>query len=650
MSPAPAPAGSSPVTVRAVAIGLFLVVGINLVMLYNDYYLRNTPLILNHLPTAGTAVILALVLVANVALRGRRVLSQGEVLLIWSMVALGGGVGSTGFWRGVAGFMASPAYYATPSNEYATYLVAHLPDWMVVSKDPDSKVLRWYFEGLPRGQSIPWGAWIVPILGWGAFGLSMYAFMFAATSLFYRQWAERERLTFPIVQLPVELTRPAEPGHRVNAFFRSRLVWCGAAVPILVYGNNGLRSYVPGLPQIPLDWGTWGWFPDRPWSEFNLGWAHTYFAIVGLSFLLTAEMSFSLWFFYVAYHLSFVGIAAIGASGGYFANWNVNSIVFQSAGGIFATTAFLIWIARKSLRDPSRYLLPRTLTLGLLAAGMAGVTGWVCAAGGQWWAAILGSSLFLSVIIVLTRLVVEGGMLLIGVEAIAYEFLCGLFPAAWLRGPTLASYVSLRGGLMSDLRELVMPYLMNGVRACEAAGMKARPVLGVFALTILVAFAAAGYGRIATGYKYGAMQGDVSYNLGWQSGLYVHVTKFLKSPPAYEWVTLGAFKVLPVSVAHTLTGAVVAGGMLALRSAVSWWPLAPWGYLVAGGWPMEMIWFSVLLGWIAKSTVMTFGGAVVYRRWLPFFLGLVLGQALIATFWTVVSLFTGAPGIYMLPD
>src|SRR6185436_11585591 len=123
-----------------------------------------------------------------------------------------------------------------------------------------------------------------------------YAVMFAFTALLYRQWADRERLTFPIVLLPLELSRDPRPGRRINEFLTNPVMWCGAAVPILVYGWEGLRSYLPVPP--PLHWGTWNWFPDRPWKEFNLGMAHVYFAIVGLTFLLTTEVAFSLWFFY----------------------------------------------------------------------------------------------------------------------------------------------------------------------------------------------------------------------------------------------------------------------------------------------------------------------------------------------------------------
>ncbi len=658
----PPSADPSPVTPRAVAIGMFLGVAVNLVMLYNDYYLHNTLLVLNHFPTVSMAVLLAMVCL-NVALRpSGQAFSPGEMALVWCLVSIAGGIGSTGFARCIIGFIASPAYFATGSNEYVEHLVRHIPAWAVVSKDPDDPVLRWYFEGLPRNASLPWGRWLVPLAAWTAFFTASYAVMFAFTALLYRQWAVRERLTFPIVFVPLEVAREPRPGRRFNDFLTAPVMWAGAAVPIVVFAWNGARTYLPNLPEVPLHWGTWGWFPDRPWREFNLGMAHVYFAIVGLTFLLTTEVAFSLWFFYLAYRLSFVWIAWLGAGGEtYWSAWNQRVAVTQSAGGIFVIAAFLLWNARDTLRgwwsravrgrdDPAEDLLPPRLTVALLGLGFVGLVGFVALHGAQVWAAVLGMTLFVAVILFLARLVAEAGVLLVGVEAIGYEFLHNVFPAKWLSAGTLTTYVQLRGGHMADLRELLMPYLMNGLRLCAATGRHARKVLAVFALMTAVSLVAACVGRITTAYKYGATLGDASYNFGWQAGLYPDVVKRLKTPPVFPWIRLGDADVAPVGLAHVATGAVATAGMLVMRAYYLWWPLNPIGYLMCGSWPITEIWFSVFLGWAAKSGIMTFGGAIAYRRVLPWFLGLALGQAIIATFWTLMSLVTGQPGVHMMPQ
>ncbi len=651
-------------TARAIAIGMFLAVAINLYMLYIDYFLKNTLLIFNHLPTVGTAVLLLLAgLGALMRKTGRgKPFSQGEMLLIWIMIGVAGGIGSTGWGRAVIGFAASPAYMTTASNDYVTYLLANIPDWMVVSKDPDSNAVRWYFEGLPRDKAIPWGEWLVPMAAWSFLGICLFALMFAFTSMFYRQWAYRERLTFPIIYLPLALTQEPGKGKLINDFLRNPLVWIGAAIPMVIFGINGIRNFFPGIPEITNSWATWGFFPDRPWDQFHMSYASIYFSIIGLTFLLTTEVSLSIWFFFFLYRLSFVYVAWRGAAGGGFlGNWAVNLQVFEAAGATFTMAFFLFWTARHWLRDWLKRamagkddreadLLPARLTLVLLLAGLGGSFGWVMFAGAAWWEALLGMGLFICVILVLTRLVVEAGLLLIGTEAIAYEFVTGLVPPSWVSGGAIGAFVELRGALMSDLREILMPYLMNGVRACANFMSQSRKMLGILALTALVALGSAIYGRITTGYKYGATHGDYWYNGGWQRSLYPHAVSYQKSPPTYQMIRAGEAPLFPVPVAHTLIGAGLTGLMLFMRSRFFWWPLNPLGFIVCGSWAVEVIWFSVFLGWIAKSAVMKFGGATAYRRLPPFFLGLVLGEALIASFWTIISLFTGLPGIPgMLP-
>ncbi len=654
------------VTARAVGLGLVLTIALNLVMNYSDFYLNNTLLMGNHFPIAGMAVLLGMVVVANPALArrsGAGPFTPGELLLVWSMIGVAGGIGSSGLMRYLPGWVAGPAYYASNTNGYGAHLLAFLPSWMVVSRDPEDPALRWFFEGLPRGHRIPWGEWLRPLGCWFVFALLLSGVMFAFCSLFYRHWVDRERLIFPVVSLPLAMAAAPPRGRLLNDFLRDPVVWAGAAVPILIHGWNGLGGWLPGLPAVPLAWDTWGWFPDRPWDAFNLEDAIIYFSVVGLTFLLTIEVSFSFWFCFVAYRFTFVYIAWLGAGDTGFlgGDWKRNVTVFQAAGGVLAITGFLAWSARKTLRawwgrarrgldDPWLDPVPARWALVLLAGGVAGMAGWMIAAGCAWWAALAAVLLFPCVLLVLTRLVAEAGLLFVISDVAAYDVVSGIAPPAALSGGTLASLTMQKGVMMHTLREIQLPYLMNGVRAGDAAGVPPRRLLAVLALTAAVAMGVSAYGRITTCYKYGAAGGDDFANLQMQESYFGNLVRFRKSPPPMEWITAGTLKLVPVSVAHVVIGALVAGATLALRAAYLGFPLTPYGFLLCGTWGMAAVWFSIFLGWLAKACVMTFGGAAAYRRALPFFLGLVLGESAIATVWILVSFATGHPGIRVLPQ
>ena len=47
---------------------------------------------------------------------------------------------------------------------------------------------------------------------------------------------------------------------------------------------------------------------------------------------------------------------------------------------------------------------------------------------------------------------------------------------------------------------------------------------------------------------------------------------------------------------------------------------------------LTWVWFPMLLGWAAKGTILRFGGMKQFRAWIPFFLGLILGDIVIGVF------------------
>jgi len=61
---------------------------------------------------------------------------------------------------------------------------------------------------------------------------------------------------------------------------------------------------------------------------------------------------------------------------------------------------------------------------------------------------------------------------------------------------------------------------------------------------------------------------------------------------------------------------------------------------------LTWVWFPMLLGWAAKGTILRFGGMKQFRAWIPFFLGLILGDIVIGVLWSLVGALLGID-IYM---
>jgi hypothetical protein len=376
---------------------------------------------------------------------------------------------------------------------------------------------------------------------------------------------------------------------------------------------------------------------------------------------LTTEISFSIWFFYVLWQGSWVFIAWLGAAAtGYWGNWSTRVTVFDNAGALAAIAVFLCWTARGFLKewwrrvvagrtDPEQDPIPPRLTLLLLAGGALGMAGWIMLSGCQWWVAAIMVVYFIVIVLVLTRIIAEAGIIFVHSSMLNFDLVTGLFPAGWLNGFSLNALMMNRA-MLTDLREIFMPYVMNGLKAAEAVRMHLSQVLAVFALAAVVSLGTSAYSHIATGYKYGALNMDLWATV-WSVNWYMPATaNFQKNPPEYEMTGPGELKVIPANLAHLLTGGGLAVALLILRSRFLWWPLHPFGLVMCTTWCLMNLWFSFFLGWLAKAGVMTFGGATMFRRLLPFFLGLALGESVMAALWSLVGLLTGQPGIAILPQ
>jgi hypothetical protein len=69
-------------------------------------------------------------------------------------------------------------------------------------------------------------------------------------------------------------------------------------------------------------------------------------------------------------------------------------------------------------------------------------------------------------------------------------------------------------------------------------------------------------------------------------------------------------------------------------------PFHPLGYILATAYSDHTtIFFPMLVAWACKSLVLKAGGLPLYRRFIPFFLGLVIGQYAIAgILWPLLTL------------
>ena len=119
------------------------------------------------------------------------------------------------------------------------------------------------------------------------------------------------------------------------------------ALPVVLHLINGLHAHFPKVPEIPLIYNIYTVFTEKPWH--TLGWWPAmrfviYFSVIGIASLLTLEVSFSLWFFYLFFKLQYIIMNAIGLSIG---PWI--SCSRQVMGGYLVFVPAVFWIGREHI-------------------------------------------------------------------------------------------------------------------------------------------------------------------------------------------------------------------------------------------------------------------------------------------------------------
>lgn len=584
-------------------------------------------------------------------------------MTIWAMLIVTAGMPDASIARYLFPTMLGVTYFATPENEWKELFHQYIPDWMIVR---DQHAVNSFYEGISPGDPIPWAAWVKPLSFWLPFFLMLWAIMICLSAILRKQWAERERLGFPLVQLPVEMAQHAEDNKLLNAFFRNRMMWIGFAIPVFFHAINALHFYYPAVPEIRLRHYLDQYFYEHPLNHIRPFWLHILPSVIGISYLISLEVSFSLWFFFVLFKVEYITAAALGyASATYYRGF----VPHREMGAYVALVAFFIWIgkahfwnvlkatfsAKKQADDTNEMLPYRYATLGLFASIM-GATLMLTYAGASFLPVFVVFILLIVMWLVLSCLVVEGGMLYVQHSFVADDLMMTAVGSSRLDAPTLTILAFIPAVGMRDLRELMMPHILNAFKIPEfvkmnpppalplhggvgvGEGMNYRRLMFAIAIAIIVGVAVTAYSHIWLMFTVGASGMDWWTHMSAPTHFFGRLAYYLQYPTTTDWTKL----------IFVITGAGFMVFMLFMRRTFIWWNLHPLGFVMPTVWFMYNIWFSIFIGWLAKFIILKQGGLRQYRNMRPFFLGLALGEGFIGGILAIISWFVGR-GYNFLP-
>ena len=567
----------------------------------------------------------------------RYALTRAELLVIYAMVVMSACASGLGMLAYLVPQVVALRYHSLSVERWAV-LWEHVPKALSVT-DP-AVAIEFYTGNSSLYQMRILKAWAMPVALWSMFLLALMAVLLAISVIFRRRWTEEERLVFPLTYVPLQLTR----GAGGPPLWSSRALWAGFAIIAVAQSLNGLKYYYPALPAFrfnsrPIDHLLVAW----PWTGISRLSISFYPFSIGIAFLLALDASFSIWFFHLLARAQEVVSCAAG--------WRDPSspaslfpyIDQQGIGGFIALGIFLVWNARHYLRRtageawrnvsrPSEIMSYRSAFLALIAGlafvftfmGAIGLSAWLCAA-------LL--AMYLLFCLVLARVLAEvGGGFVFTPDIQMSHTLINFFGASSI-GPKQFVALSQVHFLDLEFRDNPLPQDFQQLRISRAAGVPPRHMLLALAIGSVVAILAGWWAHLAIYYKYGA----ASKVHPWYQEIGRRAYVFLD----YRLDATGAPS--PSYTAAVGFGAAFTAALAAMRSRFAWWPFHPIGYVLSGTPTTWLSWMPFLIGWLIKLVTLRYGGLRLYRRMVPFFVGVILGDFVVPGAWGVYGSLSGQP-------
>jgi hypothetical protein len=600
----------------------------------------------------------------------RRPLSRNELLTVYITTLFSTLVPGHGAENFFVSNLIGPFYFATPENKWLEFLTPNLPSWMTPAlwggdgafSDAAKRAIQDWYSG--NGGNVPWHFWTVPLLAWGVFIFVSYFMLGCLCIILRAQWAEREALAFPLLRLPLELTEDVDRPEEgvVGRFFRNPLMWIGFGVAVAIQSLRGLHVYFPDVPDFPLEIPLNAYFSDAPWNQ--LGWVpmQVYPIAVGITYLLTSEVSFSMWFFYwfirfeliMAYYMGFMPNTLPNLVGHVGGAKTFNG--YQQIGAYLAYVALVSWTGREHLahvarrafgraptgENESREALSYPVAFWGFVASFAFMMAWSMAAGMDFVPALALWITYLVAAIALTRIVVEGGLLFVqqGWTSLgAMAQVAGSGPGTWLAPNSLVPGAFLQAAMITDLRAFLMPSFIQSFKLAHDRQLKVKPLFWLIMSVVLITLVMGIYMNVYSGYAKGGLTLEGWFAQGGAKQPAENANNLIKGSPDASWFNLTWIGI----------GAGLTFLMMLARSRFLWFPLHPIGFLMCLTYPMQRLWFSIFLGWLCKGLITRFGGTVVYRQATPLFLGLALGDVSMMLFWLIIDGWQGHQFHQLMP-
>ena len=499
-------------------------------------------------------------------------LNRAELLVIYSCISIGSGLAGVDRFLVLMPLISHAQWFATPENDWINLFHLHIPDWLVIN---NKRVLEGYYYGFSSiYETHNLLAWLPKIFWWTLFIVAVHLVMLCMCLIFRKQWVESERLSYPIIQLPYELTTPK------GRFFRSSWMWLGFGIGATIDIINGLNYLYPAVPSLGGKlFDLRSIFTERPWS--GIGWSPigVFPFGVGLSFFIPLDLSFSCWAFWLIWRAE----RLLGTIAGWRGLPRFPYEAEQSHGAYLGLCVLAIWMSRKFLKGVLASLFTRNqsnenvsensnsepvsyrLIWFALLVGAVFIVLFCLKMDMSLWVIIIYFAIWFAIAIAITRLRAELGSPVHDLHFIGPdEMLPRLIGIRRLGAVNLTGFSYLYF-LNRAHRSHAMPHQLEGFKLAEGANIPLRR----FAILMMLASV---LGALGSFWAYLSMY----YAEGGGPGFGRESFGRLES-----WLTYAASPDVP-AIGFASFGFLVTLLLAAMRMRFIWWNLHPVGYAISG--------------------------------------------------------------------
>lgn len=586
-------------------------------------------------PFSTVIVIVFILTIMNLLVRKfspKQALTYGELVIIYVALSISSAIANWNMLAAAIPSVGHAFWFARPENEWQELVWQHLPRWLTIS---DKSILRVYYQGDSTIFTLAHiKAWAMPVLLWTACASVLFSSMLLISSILRKQWTQRERLTYPVIQMPLEMMNPD------GKFFKNRLMWMGFAISGSIVLINSIHFFVPSLPHIPVKRQSINYlFTDKPWSAAVPMKISFYPFIIGLGFLMPLDLCFSAWFFYLFGKTQRVLISASGLQ----IRSQFPYFTEQSFGAVIIVCCFYIWSGRSHFRRVLKKLfssrddydanepISYKATIWALVGCIVFLMAFLMKMGMSAWVAVCYLGIIYALSIVITRIRAELGMPVHDFEGLEPRTsLLTITGTLRLGAKNLTAITLMRWAETGDYNPHPMPHYLEGFRMAERSNTSYRKLFYAMLVAIIVSSFFCLLTTLQMYYKYGASSGNIPTTMTQWYGesTYSRLQRQLSYPVGTNPLAVGAMGF----------GAAFGLFLMYMRTRFVWWQFHALGYILSDSWAMYNLWSCILISWLAKLIILKHGGLRSYRKALPFFWGLILGDFVTGGLWLAVGL------------